>query len=135
MKELRFRLASYWSVRGFAGLDGIGLTPEQMREIQRRIDVQVAAMNKHPVGWPCKPLKNRSRVVGYMKEKLIDNGFRPNMRFSNPSPRQIAFRGIQDGVEYLGVVVKSGPRQITVGLQAPSIRWSRRYTYRVPFES
>ena len=135
VRELRSRLASYNSARGFKGLDGMGLTPEQIQEIQRRIDVQVAEWNRYPLGWPCKPFKDPSAVQKFVRADLIDNGFRPRMTFKKTSPRQFQLRAIQDGNEYLGIVVKTGSRQLTIRLLALDDNWSQTTKIKTPFDA
>jgi hypothetical protein len=150
-RALRARLASYDSVRGFEGFGGLGLTSAQIGEMKRRIAVQEAAMRrKYPLGWPCAPFKNKPRVIRYIRAKLLYNGYRPAMTFTNPNPRQIRFHGIQDGDEQRGTLVKSGPRQIVFRLRsthgevcygyitgrAPTERicyWSDTYTFNLGF--
>jgi hypothetical protein len=131
-REVRARLARYRPSRPFT-LDGLGLTSEQTREIRRRLAAQVAEWNKYPLGWPCAEFKNRSKVIAFVKAKLIENGFRPNARVFVATPRQIQLRGIQDGVDILGAVVKTGPRQITVRLMATG--WAGTYTFRLGFDA
>lgn len=135
VRELRSRLLSYNSVSGYRGIDGIGLTREQKAEILRRIAVQVAEMNRYPLGWPCKPFVNPTRVARWVKAKLIANGYRPAMSFRKTSPRQFQFRAIQDGVEQFGVVAKSGRRQIAVRVQSVSPRWGRTYRFTLGFDA
>jgi hypothetical protein len=116
--------------------------------MKRRIAVQVAEMTrKNPLGWPCAPFKNRARVVKYIRAKLLYNGYRPAMTFAHPNPRQIRFRGIQDGDEQTGTLVKSGTRQIVFHLRsthgevcgyrssgsAAICRWSDAYTFNLGF--
>lgn len=134
-RELRSRLAMYHSVRGFPGVDGLGLSPTVRREVLRRIAVQVAAMNAHPLGWPCDPFENQTRVVAWVKARLIANGFRPNVSVTGTSPRQLQINGIQDGVEMYGAVAKSGPHTIVIGLNSVSPRWGRTYTFDVGFKA
>lgn len=66
------------------------------------------------VGSPCPPFKNRTRVLAYVKRLLVDNGFRPAMQLKKYWARQIALNGIQDGVEYYVLIVKSGPHQLGI---------------------
>lgn len=118
--ELRVRLSSYNSVRGFQGLDGLDLTPDQVVVIQRRIDVQVAAMHAHPIGWPCAAFLHPKSVMSFVRKTLIYNGFRPAMTLKLMSPRQVQFFGIQDGIRIWGTVAKTGPRQLTFRLTTAS---------------
>jgi len=134
-REMRSRLASYFSIRGFAGLEGLDLTPEQKQEIQRRIDLQVERMNRYPLGWPCKPFKNPSGVVRFVKAELIANGFRPRMSFTKTSPRQFQFRAIQDGYSFIGVVAKTGPRQIALRLMNLDVPGGGAYRFTLGFEA
>ena len=48
---------------------------------------------------------------------LIYNGFRPAMRFTQASPRQIRVEAIQDGIEMLGVIVKIAPRKLYLSIR------------------
>lgn len=129
VKAARARLSQYGSGR-YQGLDGIGLTVAQIATIQQRLNA--AAANTHPAGWPCAPFQNRSRVVTWMRAKLISNGFRSaSIHFFLVSPRQVTFNGIQDGYELYGVVTKTGTRQITVKLDRPG--WGRTYTFALTF--
>lgn len=133
VKELRARLATYNSVRGFAGLDGLGLTGAQRAEIMRRIQLQVDEWNRHPVGWPCGPFKSKARVVLWVHDRLVFDGFRPSTRVWVVSPRQIRIDGVQDGVRMDGVVVRTGTRQIAVRLDAWADGWSGSYRFTLPF--
>lgn len=134
VRELRARLVTYNSVRGFKGLDGMGLTPEQITEIQHRINVQVTEWNRYPLGWPCKPFKNPLAVQKAVKADLIDNGFRPRMTFRKTSPRQFQLRAIQDGYAFLGVVVKTGTRQLTIRLISLDDNWTQTTKMATQFE-
>ena len=112
VREARSRLSAYYGARGFDGLEGIGLTTRQLATINHRIAFQVAG-NSHPLGWPCAPFKNPSRVLKFLKADLAANGVGPPFRVISMSPRQIQF---QAG-DYWGsgppmVVVRSGPREI-----------------------
>ena len=51
--------------------------------------VEVAKWNAHPLGWPCPPFKDAQRAAKYVRELLIYNGFRPSVRVTITSPRQI----------------------------------------------
>jgi hypothetical protein len=132
VRAVSSRLASYGGSREFT-LDGLGLTPDQISEIKRRIAVQVAEWNKYPLGWPCAPFKNRALVIKFTRAQLIYNGFRPNMTFTVASPRQIQFNAIQDGIRYIGTLVKTAPRQITVRLISTS--GGDTSTFRLGFEA
>lgn len=66
------------------------------------------------VGSPCPPFMNRRRVLTYVRNLLVDNGFRRAMTLKKYWARQIALDGIQDGIEYYVLVVKSGPHQIAI---------------------
>lgn len=140
-REIRFRLASYWSVRGFPGIEGIGLATVDKATIKQRIAAEVAKQNAHPVGWPCPEFVNELGVIKWVRAKLIYNGFRPNMTFyTATSPRQIGIRAIQDGQLFIGVIVKSGDTQITMRLDnVPAVgeprQGSQGGSYNVGFES
>jgi hypothetical protein len=113
VRATRARLSQYTTASGVPNLDGLGLTPAQITEIKRRMAAYTAT-HTHPLGWPCAPFKNRARVVKFVKSTLIYNGFRPSVQFYGTAPRQIAFKGIQDGQEYFGTVAKYGLRKITI---------------------
>lgn len=114
VREVRSRLSQYDSVRGFPGLDGIeGLTPEMQAEIMRRLVIADKART-WGIGNPCPKFKNRTKVVAEVKKLLIYNGYRPAMKVTYTSPRQIVIDAIQDGYRYLVVVVKIAPRMIFV---------------------
>jgi hypothetical protein len=115
-RAVRARVGTYDSLGGFKGLDGLGLTAEQVAEIMRRIEADIAA-NSWPIGSPCAPFKNRTKVIAQIRALLIYNGYRPAMKFTNPSPRQIRVRAIQGGVEMLDVVVKTGPRKVLISIR------------------
>jgi hypothetical protein len=115
VKEVRSRLSQYYSVRGFPGLDGAGLSPEQAAEIMRRVKAEVAATSR-PVGSPCAPFKNRAKVIQRIRALLVYNGFRPAMKFAQASPRQIRVQAIQDGTVTLGVIVKVAPRKLFLSI-------------------
>jgi hypothetical protein len=115
-KEVRSRLSLYGSLRGYPGLDGIGLTDEQVATIDERIRQQVASWK--PVGWPCAPLKNRAKVIALVKKTLVYNGFRPAIRVWKVAPRQVQLMTVRDGWEYVAVVAKTGARRITIVLVA-----------------
>lgn len=66
------------------------------------------------VGSPCPAFMNRKRVLTYVKRLLIDNGFRPAMTLTKYWARQIGLDGLQDGIEYSVLVVKSGPHQLGI---------------------
>jgi len=116
-KEAQARLTNYQrDPSAFpAALDGFGLTPHQITEIMRRVAVWIRA-NTREVGAPCPPFKNRQKVIARVKALLIYNGFRPAMRFSNASSRQITLSAVRDGFEMRGVVVKIAPRKIFLSI-------------------
>jgi hypothetical protein len=135
IKELRSRLVSYWGDGGIARLDGIGLTPAQTAEIKRRIKAQVDEMFRHPLGWPCKPFKNPSLVFAFVRQELLENGFRSKpMTFTKATSRQLRFEGIQDGYRMFGVIAKTGPREIEIKLSSTD-GWMDHYTFKLGFEA
>lgn len=135
VKAVRARLSTYGSVQGFAGFDGLGLTAAQIVELKRRLAAQIAA-HTHPAGWPCAPFKNQARVMRFVKAKLIYNGFRPAMQFFVTSTRQFRFNAIQDGIQYYGVVAKTGARQIAVALDCTrSCNTGGTYTFSLTFDA
>jgi hypothetical protein len=133
-RALRARLAGYPPRPGReCTLGDLGLTPEQIAEIERRLAAYMAERNKYPLGWPCAPFKNKTKVIAFMRAQLIYNGFRPNMTFTVASPRRIHFNAIQDGISYFGVIVKTAPRQIQVALHSTS--GGDGATFRLGFEA
>jgi hypothetical protein len=133
IRVIRARIIAYTGIRHDPlVLDDLGLTAAQIAEIKRRIAVQEAEQNKPP-GWPCAPFTNKTLVIRFVRQVLLDNGFRKaSIVFVVPSPRQIRFRGIQDGFEYFGTVVRIAPRQIAVRLDSTTRSGTQR-TFRVPF--
>jgi hypothetical protein len=120
LAEMQGRLAMYLPrpSHPFNDFGGLGLTGDQISEMKRRIAAEMAKMYKHPLGWPCAPFTHRQRVTQFVRSELIYNGFRPAMTIWNASPRQIQFRGIQDGIDFDGVAVKTGSRKITIHVEA-----------------
>lgn len=112
VRAARSRLSQYGGAN-YQGLAGLGLTSAQITEIQRRLGAA-----GHPEGWPCAPFKNKIRVVRFVAAKLVYNGFRPGIQFFTVSPRQVRFNATQDGIQYYGVVAKTAPRQITIRLDS-----------------
>lgn len=133
-RELESRLASYRSVRGFEGLDGVGLTAGDRQIIQQRIQAQVDAMNSKTLGAPCQAFRNPDRSVLYIRSQLLYNGFRPSTKVYLASPRQIQIQGIQDGVVYFGAAVRVGGRRIAVQLHAASPNPGTAATFTADFD-
>lgn len=134
--EARARLSQYGTAR-YRGLNDLGFSPDQLVEIERRIAVQVAAMNRYPIGYPCKPFKHRTQTVAFVRTLLVDNGFRKaSLRITSAYARQFQFMGIQDGYQYFGAVVRAAPRQIVIRLEAPRGSGATGGTYRfaTPFD-
>jgi hypothetical protein len=145
LRVLSIYLASY---NGYhrPSLNGLGLTSDQVGAISRVIEQQVApqrsAYGVHPDGWPCESFGNAPAVVKFVRAQLVYNGFRPSTSFTLANPRQINLVGIQDGQEIHGIVVKSGPREITLQLsgilpanpgEAHLNPWTEWYRYAVSF--
>jgi hypothetical protein len=145
VKEVRSRLSQYNSVRGYPGIADLGLPPDVEAEINRRIQLQVAEWNRYPVGYPCPVFKSAAKTKAFVGALLIKNGFRPSLTIRKTSSRQFQLRGIQDrlprdshghrGVEFLGIVVKTAPRQIAVYLTAPTVNFSQTKRFTTPFEA
>jgi hypothetical protein len=130
-REVQARLSQYWS-SNYAGIDDLGLTPEQSSAIKQRIAAEVAKMNAHPVGWPCAPFKHRTAVMRYMRRQLIANGFHAaGLKFTLTSPRQIQYQGIKDGEEMWGAIVTSALRTLT--FTVGTYGTGRTYTWKVGF--
>lgn len=122
-REIRQRVA------GHDNLAGLELPADVLHEIQRRID----AHPQHPAGWPCQPFTNPARTLAWVRAKLVENGFRPNVSVRLLTTRQITIQGIQDGVRIAGRAARTGPREISVYLYAVSPRWSETYSFTVGF--
>jgi hypothetical protein len=130
-RAVRMRLTEYGTSR-YAGIDDLGLTPDQASAIKARIAAEVAKMTAHPVGWPCAPFKNKTAVVKYMRRQLVANGFRAaGLKFFYVSPRQIQYQGIQDGEDTFGAIVTSAPRTLTFSIE--TVGSSQHYTWKVNF--
>jgi hypothetical protein len=112
VREARSRLSAYYGARGFDGLNGIGLNTRQLATINRRIAFQVAG-NSHPLGWPCAPFKNPSRLLKFLKADLAADGIGPPFRVISISPMQIQ---LEAGDWRPVVVLRLGPRLILVRL-------------------
>ena len=72
------------------------------------------------VGSPCPGVIHSQLILTYVKRLLIDNGFRPAMTLTKYWARQIGLDGMQDGIEYSVLVVKSGPHQLGIQRSAGS---------------
>lgn len=135
VREIRSRLTQYGSVhwKGFADL---GLASDVITEISRRIRLQVAEWNRYPLGYPCPVFKSPARTKAFVRGLLIANGFRPaSVSIRKTSPRQFQLRGIQDGVQFFGIVVKSASRRVTIYLLAPRPGPSETRSFATPFEA
>jgi hypothetical protein len=136
VREVRSRLSQYNSVRGYPGIDDLGLPPAVVAEIKRRIALQVAEWNKHPLGYPCMVFKSPSQTTGFVRQLLLDNGFRrAGLSIRKTSPRQFQLKGIQDGVQMFGIVVKTGKRQVAIFVESVSPRFSQTKRFTTPFEA
>ena len=136
VREVRSRLSQYNSVRGYPGIDDLGLPPDVVAEINRRIAVQVAEWNKHPLGYPCMVFKSPSQTTAFVRQLLLDNGFRrAGLSVRKTSARQFQLKGIQDGIPIFGIVVKTGKRQIAVFIESVSPRSSQTKRFTTPFEA
>lgn len=134
--ELESRIAQYTGHGTPPDFGGLGLTPQQIATLKARIAADMAAKNKHPLGWPCKTFANRARTVTFVRKLLIGNGFRAyTIRFYGSSPNQLQFRGIQDGLEYTGAVARSGVREITIQLTAVYPNPGGTYVFATPFDA
>jgi len=132
-RALKANLASYNSVRGWPGLDGLDLTTEQKVLVQKRINEQVAAWNAHPLGWPCAAFAHRARTVAWVKAKLIANAFAPaSLRVTSLTTRQIQLRGTQNGIDAWIIVARNGARDVLVELSSTH-SGGGTYRYTLPF--
>lgn len=135
VREVRSRLVQYSSVRGYPGIDDLGLPPDVVAEINRRIAVQVAEWNRYPLGYPCLVFKAPTKTKAWVDQLLLDNGFRrAGLSIRRTSPRQFQLRGIQDGIAMFGIVVKTGKRQVAVFVESVSPRSSQTTRFTTPFE-
>lgn len=136
VREVRSRLSQYNSVRGYPGIDDLGLPPEVVAEIKRRIALQVAEWNRFPLGYPCAVFKAPAKTKTFVRQALVDNGFRAaSISIRKTSPRQFQLRGIQDGYEYFGIVVKTAKRQIAIFVTSPTANDSDTARFTTPFEA
>lgn len=136
VREVRSRLAQYNSVRGYPGIDDLGLPADVVAEINRRIQVQVAEWNKHPLGYPCLPFKSSAKTKVFARRLLLDNGFRvAGLSIRKTSPRQFQFQGIRDGTQMFGIIVKTAPRQVAIFVESVTPRFSQTRRFTTPFEA
>lgn len=132
-RAARARIVTYNSATGFADLEGIGLTPDQISTIQGRIDAKVASWNAHPLGWPCAAFTHRTKTVAWVRAKLVANGFRPaSLRVTKAVPRQIQLVGIQDGIDVWMTVARTGPKGVAIRLTTTH-SGGGTYAYVLPF--
>jgi hypothetical protein len=107
-------------------LEGIAwLSADMKREILRQNDARIAAKAAdygHPLGWPCKPFVHPATSIRWIKNLLVDNGYRPGVTVTLVSPRRIYINGYQHGVEMHGLAVRSGDRQTTIFWSGPTPR-------------
>lgn len=133
-RAVRVRLAQYTTATAsrFLDLSGLDLSGDQIAEIHRRWSALTSTV--HPAGWPCKPFKNPNAVIGYVRQLLVANGFRPaSLRFFKVSPRQVRFGGIQDGESLGGAIARIGPRRIAIRLSAPG--FGKDYEFNIGFDA
>lgn len=115
--EAKQRVADFWRGHTAAwNLDGLGFTPEQDATFTQRVNAMIAR-SSWPIGSPCPKFKNRAKVVSEVKKLLIYNGYRPAMKVTYTSPRQIMIDAILDGYRYFVTVVKIAPRTVLVSSQ------------------
>lgn len=135
VRELRARLTEYNSIRGFPGLDGLGLTDSQIATINARIAAQVAK-TAHPLGYPCAAFTHRAKTAAFVRAMLIGNGFAAfSIQFYASGPRQIQFSAVLNGQKYAGAVARSGVRQITMQLTAPRPTPGDTQVFATPFDA
>lgn len=115
--EAKQRVSDFWRGRATSWtIDDLGFTPAQAASFTSRVNAKIK-QSSWPLGSPCAPFKRRSKVVAEVRALLIYNGYRPSMKFSFPSPRQISVDAIKDGYRMLVTVVKIAPRKIMVSSQ------------------
>lgn len=116
-RELRSRLSQFNTPK-FVGLNGLGLTPEVIATLTRRLKATLAAWNAHPVGWPCPAFVHKLRTIAFVRDELVYNGFRPSMEFFTRSPRQIGVTAVRDGITYYGQFVRTGGNTVRLLLRS-----------------
>lgn len=131
VREARGRLVTFNSVRGFEGLEGIGLTAEQVATMTARINAQVASWK--PLGYPCAAFTHRTRTVAWVRSTLVANGFRSaSIRVTKAVPRQLQLTGIQDGIDVWITVARTGPKGVAIRL-VTTHSGGGTYAYVLPF--
>jgi hypothetical protein len=75
---------------------------QHARELWNQHDITAAPGRflSQPIGWPCEPFANADRVIAFVLDTLIHNGFRPNAGLDLINRRQIVVAAIRDGIEY-----------------------------------
>jgi hypothetical protein len=79
-------------------------------QVQR---VQLAEWNRHTLGSPCMVFKNPTKTKAYIRALLLRNGF-DSVGIPPISSRQFRFRAFKNGTQVVGVVAKTGKRQLVV---------------------
>ena len=83
---------------------------------QCRIQVQqmqLAEWTRYRLGSPCLVFKNPSKTRAYIRALLLGNGF-DSVGIPPISSREFRFRAFKNGTQVVGVVAKTGNRQLVV---------------------
>ena len=75
--------------------------------------VQLAEWNRYTLGPPCMVFKNPTETKAYMRALLMGSGF-DSVGIPPISSRQFRFRAFKNGTQVVGVVAKTGKRQLIV---------------------
>jgi hypothetical protein len=84
--------------------------------LQCRIQVQqlqLAEWNRYTLRSPCMVFKNPTKTKAYMRALLLGNGF-DSVGIPPISSRQFRFRAFKNGTQVVGIVAKTGKRQLVV---------------------
>ena len=76
--------------------------------------VQLAEWNRHTLGSPCMVFKNPTKTKAYIRALLLGNGFDSVGIPQQFRSRQFRFRAFKNGTQVVGVVAKTGKRQLIV---------------------
>jgi hypothetical protein len=75
--------------------------------------VQLAEWNRYTLGSPCMVFKNPTKTKAYIRALLLGNGF-DSVGIPPISSRRFRFRAFKNGTQVVGVVAKTGKRQLVV---------------------
>jgi hypothetical protein len=75
--------------------------------------VQLAEWSHNKLRYPCMAFKNPKKTKAYVRALLLGNGF-DSVGIPPISSRQFRFRAFKNGTQVVGVVAKTGKRQLVV---------------------